>query len=183
MSLFSSPRERRLWIWTLVVVGAIYSTLVLAKPLAGVLGDRNVIAGVFVLGMLLVGLAVVVLAWRTRPGNIEIGIGLGVIAAYFLVLFRITAPGERSHLIEYSVVAALIYQALQERASQGRRVPTPALLALLTTSLIGTLDETIQIFLPSRVFDPEDILFNILASLMAVTASAALNWAKQWRRS
>ncbi len=33
-------------------------------------------------------------------------------------------------------------------------------------------------FLPSRVFDPEDILFNVLAAVMAVAASVALGWAR-----
>ncbi len=35
-----------------------------------------------------------------------------------------------------------------------------------------------SMFLPSRVFDPEDILFNVLAAVMAVAASVALGWAR-----
>jgi VanZ family protein len=97
------------------------------------------------------------------------------------VLFRVTIP-ERSHLVEYGVVAVFIYEALTERASQGRRVPLPALLAVVATSLVGALDECIQAFLPSRVFDPIDILFNVLAGVMAVVASAALSWARRWAR-
>jgi len=45
--------------------------------------------------------------------------------------------------------------------------------------LIGVLDECIQAFLPNRVFDPLDILFNALAAVMAVVASAALTWARR----
>jgi len=41
------------------------------------------------------------------------------------------------------------------------------------------LDEGIQALLPSRVFDPIDILFNALAGLMAVLASVALAWARR----
>jgi VanZ family protein len=46
------------------------------------------------------------------------------------------------------------------------------------------LDEFIQAFLPSRVFDPADILFNVLAAVMAAAASVALRWARRrsWRR-
>ena len=40
------------------------------------------------------------------------------------------------------------------------------------------LDELIQGVLPDRVFDPWDILFNILAGLMAVLAIVALRWAR-----
>ena len=77
------------------------------------------------------------------------------------------------------MVGVFIHEALTERASQGRRVPVPALLAMLATTLVGALDEGIQAILPSRVFDPMDMLFNCLAAVMAVTASAALRWARR----
>ena len=106
MSLFSSAKERRLWAWTLAVVVAIYSTLGLARTLAGVLRDRDLIAASFALGMLLVAATIVALALKTRPGGVEIGVALGVACSYFMVLFRMAVPEERSHLIEYSVVTA-----------------------------------------------------------------------------
>lgn len=179
MPLFSSVRERRLWAWTLAVVVAIFSTLGLAWTLAGALRDRGLLDAAFVLGMLLVGAAIVTLALKTRPGSAEIGIALGVAAAYFLVFVRMAIPEERTHLIEYGVVAVFIYEALTERASQGRRVPVPALLAIVATALVGVLDECIQAFLPSRVFEPRDILFNVLAGVMAVAASVTLGWARR----
>lgn len=37
-------------------------------------------------------------------------------------------------------------------------------------------------FLPGRVFDVRDILFNVLAAIMAVAASATLRWARRKRR-
>ena len=179
-SLFSSVRERRLWIWTLAVVVAIYSTLGLAATLVGILRDRGLLDGFFVLGFLLVLATIVTHGLKARPGGVEIGVALGVAAAYLMVFVRMGIPvAERTHLIEYGVVAVFIYAALMERASQGRRVPTPALLAVLVTALVGTLDECIQAFLPSRVFDPRDILFNVLAAVMAVAASAALGWARR----
>ena len=51
--------------------------------------------------------------------------------------------------------------------------------AVVATALVGALDEGIQVLLPSRVFDPVDILFNVLAGLMAVAASVALAWARR----
>ena len=62
-------------------------------------------------------------------------------------------------------------------------VPALPLLAVLATAALGLLDECIQAFLPSRVFDPLDILFNLLAGAMAVGASVALAWARRWTRS
>ena len=179
ISLFTSDRERRLWLWALAVLVAIYSTLGLARRLAGALGDRGLLDAAFLLGMLLVVATIVTLGLKTRPGGAEIGIALGVAAAYLLVFLRMGIPEERSHLIEYGVVAVFIHEALTERASQGRRVPFPALLAILVTALLGVLDECIQAFLPSRVFDLRDAGFNALAGLMAIAASLALAWARR----
>lgn len=157
---------------------AIYATLGLASMLAEVLYNQGLIAVAFLASMLLVGLTVLTQGLKTRPGGVEIGVGLGIAVVYFLVFLRLTIP-ERSHLIEYGVVAVFIYEALTERASQGRRVPFPALLAILATSLVGAIDEFIQLILPSRVFDWTDILFNFLASLMAVVAMVALGWTRR----
>jgi VanZ family protein len=178
-SLFTSHRERRLWAWTLAVVAAIYSTLGLAKTLAVALRDNGLDVGFFILGCLLVLAAIVTQGLKTRPSGAEIAVALGVAAAYLLVFVRMTIPTERTHLIEYGVVAVFIYEALRERASQGRHVPIPALLAILATSMVGVFDECIQAFLPSRVFDPMDIMFNLLAAVMAVSASVTLGWARR----
>ncbi len=177
LPFFSSDRERRLWAWTLAVVGAIYATLGLASTLAGALSDGQAAVG-FLVAMLLVGLSILTQGLKTRPGGVEIGVALGIAVVYLMVFFRMAIP-ERSHLIEYSVVAVLIYEAITERASQGRRVPVPALLAVLAASLVGVFDECIQWFLPSRVFDPLDILFNVLAGVMAVVACVVLGWARR----
>ncbi|MCY4505718.1 MAG: VanZ family protein, partial [Acidobacteria bacterium] len=105
--------------------------------------------------------------------------GLGVVGRRGRV--RVATTIEGPPLMEYSVVAVFVYEALVERASHGRRVPSPALLAVLGTALVGSVDECIQYFLPDRVFDPVDVLFNALAAVMAVAASAALGWARRRR--
>ena len=161
------------------VVAAIYSTLGLARTLAGILRDNGLLEGCFVLGTLLIGIAILTQGLRKRPGGAEIGVALGVSAVYILALTRIAAPAERTHLIEYGVVAILIHEALRERASQGRHVPAAALIAMASASVLGVLDECIQAYLPDRIFDPRDILFNVLASAMAVSANVALAWARQ----
>ena len=181
-SFFGSDRERRLWAWTLAVVVAIYSTLGLARTLSAVLGDSTLVgAGLFLVCCLLVLATVVTEGLSVRPGGAEIGVALGVAAAYILVFVRMAIPTERSHLIEYGVVAVLVHEALRERARHGRRVPAPALLAVLAAGLVGVLDECIQVLLPSRVFDPLDMLFNVLGGAMAVSASAALARARRRR--
>lgn len=177
----TSARERRLWAWTLAVVVAIYSTLGLARTLNPVLGFLNLGVGLFLVCCLLVVATALAQGLRLRPGGLEIAVALGVVAAYLLVFVRMSIPTERSHLIEYGVVALFIHEALMERARHGGRVPAPTLLAVLAATLIGVVDECIQLVLPSRVFDPIDMLFNLLAAVMAVTASAALSWARRCR--
>ena len=185
MVIFSSARERRLWLWTLAVVVAIYSTLGISRTLAEYLREHGLLEAasfvLFLLGMLLVGATIVTQGVKARPGGAEIAVALGVTAAYLMVFLRMAVLEERTHLIEYGVVGVFIHAALAERASQGRRVPLPPLLAILATAVLGLLDECIQVFLPSRVFDPQDILFNLLAGTMAVAASVALAWARRWR--
>ncbi len=182
MSRFTSPRERRLWLWILAVVVAIYSTLGLAGTLVGELRNRGLLDDFFILSFLLVLAAIVTQALKARPRGVEIAVAIGVAAAYLMVFVRMGIPAvERTHLIEYGVVAVLVYEALTERA-RGRHVPAPALLAILATTLVGMFDEVIQGILPNRVFDPRDILFNTLAAVMAITASAVLSWTRRWRR-
>ena len=180
MALFSSDRERRLWLWTLAVVVAIYSTLGVAPILAGVLREHGLLETFFVLGMVLVGATIFTQGVKVRLGGAEVAVALGVTAVYLLLFVRMEAtPEERTHLIEYGVVGVFIYEALAERASHGRRIPLPPLLAVISTAALGLLDECIQPILPSRVFDPLDILFNVLAGAMAVSASMALAWARK----
>lgn len=181
MPFFTSRRERRLWLWTLLVVVTIYSTLGLVRPLANALRARGLLEALFMVGMLMIGAAILTQGLKTRPGGAEICVALGVAAVYILLFARIGTPEERTHLIEYGVVAVFIYEALKERANHGRRVPVPALLAFLAASMVGVLDENIQAFLPNRAYDVRDLLFNVLASLMAVVASVALARARQWR--
>ena len=179
MSVFSSNRERRLWLLLLAVVAAIFSTLATASSLAGMLRQHGLLEVSFAVGAALVGSMIIIHALKSRPDRARLAITLGVIAAYSLVFVRMANPAERTHLIEYGVVAILAYEALSERARNGRRVFAPPLLAILLASLIGVADEVIQSTLPSRVFDERDILFNVLASVMAVSSSAALSWSRQ----
>lgn len=177
---FSSGRERRLWLGALAAVAAIYATLGLASVLAGALYHQGLSAVLFLGGMALVGVVVLTQGLRVRPRGREIGVGLGIAVVYAFAAFRMTIP-ERSHLVEYSVVAVLVYEALAERVGRGRRVPAPALLAVLATSLIGALDEGIQVLLPHRVFDPVDVVFNGLAAVGAVASVAVLRRARRGR--
>jgi succinate dehydrogenase hydrophobic anchor subunit len=170
---FTSDRERRLWFWVLVVVVAIHATLGPAQLLAEALRERNLLRVSVVVGLLLVGAAVVGRWMKRRPGQREIGVALGIAAVYLMAWIRIHSWEERTHLFEYGLVAILIYQALTERL-QHDRVLVPAVLAVAVTGLLGWLDEGIQALLPDRVYDLRDAGFNALAGPMAIGASLEL---------
>ena len=171
---FSSERERRLWLWTMAVGVAIYSTLGLSRTFAVELRNRGLVDTAFVWAFVVILMAIAALALKIRPGGKEIGVWLGVAAAYAFVFIRMALSVERTHVVEYGVVAILVHEALVERACNGRRVKYPALVALGLTILIGSLDEFFQLFIPSRVFDPADIFVNSVSAFMALLARLAL---------
>jgi len=180
MPLYTSDRERRLWLWTLAVVAAIYSTLALAGTLAGFLREHHLLEVSFVLGLLLLVVAIAGQSLKRRPSSSEIWVALGVTGVYLMAYLRIESPEERTHLFEYGLVAVLIYEALTERLRHGRRVPSPAFLAVLVTVFLGWLDEGIQAILPNRFYDIRDVGFNALAAFMAIAASLTLAWVRRW---
>ena len=149
--------------------------------MTGALRDRNLLDNTFFLAFLVLVASIAVIALRPRPGVAEIGVMLGVVAVYLMVFLRMASPEERTHVVEYGLLAVLILEALQERSTHGRTVPAPALLAIAAAGALGVVDEVIQLFIPSRVFDPIDIGFNALAALMGVAASLALGRARRWR--
>lgn len=186
--MFTSSRERRLWLWALATVVAIFATLGATPSVAASLRERDLLfGGLWALGLLVMTAVVVVVSWTRRPRLVEISLGLGIFAAYGMIFARIRATEERTHLFEYGLVALLIYQALSERRREGDNLPPPtlpppAILAVLMTAMVGTLDELIQAVLPNRVFDPNDMGFNALAAIMAVAAAAAVSWTRRRRQ-
>lgn len=75
-------------------------------------------------------------------------------------------------------MAVLTHEALKERTDNGRRVPSPGILAFLLAAILGWIDEGIQFLLPNRVYDIRDVGFNALAALMAIAASVILTWVR-----
>lgn len=176
---FTSRRERNLWLWALVAIVGIYATLGLARTWSGVLRNRGILDDTFMVGFGMILLAIVLFAFKKRAGVLEIGIGLGITAVYLMLFLRMAIPEERSHLIEYSVVALLVHAALLERRENGRDVPALPLQAIGLTTLVGFVDELIQLFLPNRVFDWIDVSFNFIAACLAVVGISLILWARR----
>ena len=179
-SAFTSRREQRLWLCVLAVVVAIYSTLGLAGTLAEVLRERDLLPAAVLVLMLVTVAAIVGSGLKGRPGRREVWMALGVTAVYAMAVVRMGGSmEERTHLFEYGIVAVLIYQALSERARNGRRVPAPAVLALVLTVALGWLDEGLQALIPNRVYDNFDVVRNTVAALIGIAGSAVVGWVNE----
>lgn len=178
MPLFSSRRERRLWTALLIVLAAIYATLGSAPAIAAMLRERVDLTATMVFVSLVALVVISILFVRRRPGRAEIAVAVGILIVYMMAWLRIgvASPEERTHLFEYSLVAALVHEALLERRANGRRVPAPAILALVISVLLGWLDEGIQSLLPNRVYDLMDVAFNALAATMIISARWVLDF-------
>lgn len=176
---FTSTRERQLWAYTVAVVVAIFATLGLARTLSDELRNRNLLDNTFFVAFVVLVIAVVVRALRLRRTGPEIFVILATAIVYLMMFLRMASPEERTHLLEYGVVALLIHEALTERVRNGGDVPRPALLAIVATSVVGAVDECIQLIIPSRVFDPIDLGFNALAATVAVGATLVLERVRQ----
>lgn len=182
MNIFTSNRERNLWVWAAATLFAIYASLGFVPRLVGLLDDAT-LSNAFWVGLFLVMLTILTQGLKARPRGIEIGVGLGIAAVYLLIALRFTIPAERSHLIEYSIVATFIYEAIRERSKHVESIRFPAILAFVITVLLGLFDEIIQIFLPNRVYDNFDVLFNAIAAFMAITGNAILTYVRNWRKN
>lgn len=122
-------------------------------------GARDLLFGA---GALLVALMIVLR--MARPDRLVVAITLGLVGVAVLVGVRFVAGVERTHLVEYAVLATALDGAL----ANGRSGNVRHWSAWLLTSALGAVDEAIQAALPRRVFDVRDILFNATAAGAAI---------------
>ncbi|MDJ0644848.1 MAG: VanZ family protein [Flavobacteriaceae bacterium] len=178
MALFTSKKERRLWLWASLVAIAIVASLVINPFWPGILRGTNIDAGIFLFGMFLVFISILLHGLITKPRGLQPLMILAIAASYMMFFFRLTLA-ERSHLIEYSLLAILVHRALLERADQHQGFRRAAPVAFLITFTISLADEGIQLFLPERVFDTNDILFNAMVIFIAIAVRECLLWLRK----
>ncbi len=177
--MFSSSRERRYWLCAVAAIVAIYSTLGFTPLASAFLRDAQLLTPAFVAALLMIVAAVIAAGIRVRLLEIEVAVLLGIGAAYLLLFVRMEIPEERTHIVEYGVVALFLFEALAERFRNLGRPHHAAILAIATTAAVGTLDEIIQWTIPQRTFDLRDMAFNAIAATMAVGARVTFDWAQR----
>lgn len=165
MPIFTSPRERRLWLQAAACLASIYAVIFFARAIVDALRDRGALR---LTVMAVFALAAIVVAWRVaraRPGWREIGAVLLCGVLYAVVLSRLERHEERIHFLEYGLFAGLVEAALRERGSLWS-----GWIAIAVTAAAGWIDEGIQGLVPGRVYDLRDVVFNLVAGILAVLA-------------
>ncbi len=89
----------------------------------------------------------------------------GIFVQYWLVGPLPGSPEEEIHFLEYGLVGILFLRAFFLHFKNAR---TAFVAAFLLGSLCGTLDEFIQKLIPSRTFDTNDIILNLISVQMGL---------------
>jgi len=154
-----------------------FTTLPLLPPLVTLVRDSlgaGALSGILyalLAALLLPPLGRLASSPRPRPPWPHLSFCLLVIFSAVVLRTLVSSPIGRVHLIEYGLLAILILGAFPRRPGIG-----PFLAALATATAVGLADETVQHFLPNRVFDWYDVALNSAAALLGLLAAAWWTW-------
>ena len=158
--------------------------LVLSAPLLGQFsgwlrdvakGDYVGVLTLFVAGAALVALVAAVVSIRERRRERYAWIAAATAVAVGYGMFARTGiadadAAERFHFVAYGVIAWLFYNAWR-RSGDGAAIVMPVLAGLL----VGTLEEWLQWFVPSRVGEVRDVALNLFAVSAGVMFAIGLD--------
>ena len=176
--MFYSNREKWFWIGALAVLLGISATLIIDRPFRDLIKSQDVDAILFLYGMFMWGLAAFFHGIRRKTSVLEVWVVVGLMCVYFMVFFRMTLPTERSHLIEYGILALFVWEALRERQKFQKKLKWIGMWTILICTCVGVIDEVLQLFIPNRVFDFQDIFFDGMAASLAVGGSELMKWTR-----
>jgi len=150
----------------------LYASIPLVRPvqqrLLGAVGPGWIIVVVLVAVAAAAAIAVVRVRRSQRPTTIFDIAWLGALgAAAAAIAWHLRGrPEEAVHLIQFGILAVLMYRALRPAE------PDAAILAsvVLLGSLVGTVDEVIQWIVPGRFWDLRDVAINAGAGALAAAA-------------
>ncbi|UCD56953.1 MAG: VanZ family protein, partial [Candidatus Hydrogenedentota bacterium] len=167
------------WSYAVVMMACILISLpitpILWRAGAKTLGPHFDTTGYVVLLLIIVGFAIHMIRHRHRFGILGFLL-LSALALVYLCLLKYHCrfPAERLHLMEYGLLAYLLYKALRFDLPRAKAY----LLGFLISSAFGFFDEVIQHILPNRVFEVRDVMTNLIASALGLLVVAVLLRAK-----
>lgn len=169
------PRAARIAL-TVAYLFCIYSTLGIARPIAEHLRSAGLLFPTLI--VLFCGCLPLALLWRYRIiSRTRFLLRMLLIIALLCTAFSISAlPEERLHFLTYGLAGWLICWSLETTplfpALSRKHRLLNCLLPCLLVWLAGGIDELIQWWLPNRVFDIRDIIFNASAGITGIALFA-----------
>lgn len=106
---------------------------------------------------------------RFPPSAVRVPLAGILILAILIPRYLIVLPVEYVHAAKYSVLALLVHD-FEHSATPRRRM----LSAFFAVAALGALEETLQSFVPDRIFDVKDLLLNVSAALLGASAAHLL---------
>lgn len=161
----------------IVTYSIILSTLFIGNPLNKIFPNQDFHALLFLLGMLLIGLSCI-LNFKTLPTWRGRTVYVGIAAIALLFFLRLSL-NERSHLIEYCILALFVFNAFEKKGVLKHKL---YFYSFGVCFCLGVLDELFQYFLPNRVMDTEDVFFNTLAIVFVLLHHFTIGWIKKWNK-
>lgn len=160
-----SEREGK-WLWVILWTGLIYSTAACVRPLCEYLRGLtmlNVTVTVALCLFLALFLGRLLAGFRdlTLPKKFLLVLTVSLYAAGMVIL---KIPEERIHLVQYGVLAYLVFKAFAVDLAPKQNFG----LTFLVTLTLGWGDEIIQSFAPGRFYDNKDIILNGVSGILGL---------------
>ena len=162
----------RLWLWVCLYSAMIFSSIPTVRGFQKftyeTAGKEFFIYSVLFVITAAVAMFLYILIFRLRARDISRYIWLLLCggAYFYLAIILGKHPEESVHLIEYSLLALLVFRALNHRI----RDWTVYLTSALMVALIGSIDEFMQWLTPGRIWDYKDLGINAAAGALLLFA-------------
>ncbi len=159
-------------------VGMLYLFIPYGRQVVLFLRERNLlrfaVAVSTVLVLLAIGRALYLHSQASRARVVLTTAGIG--AFYFLLFYFVDRPEERLHFVQYGLLAPLTVYVFSAKFKGPRLFIVSVVIALI----LAAGDETIQYFTPTRVFEWQDMHYNLAAVMLGMSflkiAQRILNW-------
>ena len=160
-----SKREEK-WLWVILWTGLIYSSAAFVRPVCEYLRSLTLL-NITVTAAMAVFLALIIgrflLGFAKLPLVKRILLVL-VLAFYASGMVILKIPEERIHLVQYGVLAYLVFNAFTVDCTGQQSFG----LAFCVTLGLGWGDEIIQSFTPGRFYDNKDVILNGVSGLLGL---------------
>jgi len=168
MSFFKNEKEKSTWKYVIVIMAFIAASLFLGNPVLQILKNNEIQTSFFLTAMVLTGLAIYYRDSHLKIVKTDLYLFFSLIAVLLLFFVRLGIE-ERTHMIEYGVLTLLVLKAVEARFPNESEIAYKKFLAAAIFSLgLSVIDEILQHFVPNRVFDSQDLLFNSIAILFTL---------------